>query len=320
MQMKNPDILVRVFARLGQEKELLELRDILYQTMGLVMDFINAEGTTLRLSQGRNFSAFCRCMRKNAECAKLCHACDLANAQLAAKRKRPLVYSCHAGLVEIVVPLFGHQGEYLGCLTSGQFRKAGTAASGVTPQIRDYARFTRIPERRLMEMHARCVCLEERQVKGVVRYLQMVGRLLVTVHYNLLFMESIDIPARMALIRQYIHEHYAEPLSLVKVARRFSLSPEYLCRLFKKEHGVGFNAYLNYYRVEKGRELLQSTQLYVANIVDMVGFGSVVQFNRVFRRLIGASPAQWRKQQGDKSPADPKSHATQTDLKLLQAH
>ena len=302
--MKNPDILVRVFARLGKEKELLEFRDILYQTMGLVMDFINAEGQTLRLSQGRHFSSFCRAMRRNADCAKLCHACELANAQEAAKQKRPLVYSCHVGLVDIVVPLFGHQGEYLGCLTSGQFRQTGTTSDD-NPRIPEVARLAKIPVRRLMDLYARCICLEKRQIQGVVRYLQLVGRQLVAVHHNLLFMESIDIPARMALIRQYLHEHYAEPLSLGKVARHFSLSPEYLCRLFKKEYGIGFHAYLSYYRVEKGRELLQDTQLYVANIVDMIGFGSVVQFNRMFRRLIGTSPAQWRKQHGETPTAPP---------------
>ena len=293
--MLESDILARVFRKLGSEKELLEFRDILFQTMGLVMDFVNADGETLRLSHGRNFSPLCRCLRKNSVCAERCHKCDVSYSQKAAKAKKPLAYTCHAGLIEIVVPLFGHRGEYLGCLTSGQFRQDGLSPDK-NDRLIELAAITGKRETSLAKMYGQCIVLKERAVKGLLRYLQMVGRLLVTMHHNLLFMESIDIPKRMTLIKQYIHEHFSESISLSQTAKRHSLAPGYLCRLFKKECGVGFNAYLTYYRIEKAKEYLLNSQLYVANIVDLTGFGSVVQFNRIFRRMTGMSPTAWRKE------------------------
>lgn len=301
--MLESDILAKVFAQLGKEKELLAFRDILFQTMGLVMDFANAEGQTLRLSRGDNFAPLCRCMRKTPGYSEQCHNCDIMNLQKAAEDRKPLVYTCHTGLIEIVVPLFDHKGEYLGSLTSGQFRRAGKSAGNKT-YLREFAAAAGLTGKQIEKMYAGSKVLTKTQIDGLIGYLQMVGRILVTAHHNLLFMESIDMPERMTLVKQYIHEHFSEALSLTQMARRFSLAPEYLCRLFRKECGVGFNTYLNYYRIEKARDFLLNSQLYIAKIADLTGFGSVVQFNRIFRRLTGMSPAEWRKEHKTPKPAD----------------
>ena len=49
----------KIFAELGREKQLLEYRDIIYQLLGVVIDFANTEGTSLRLSNLEYFNPFC---------------------------------------------------------------------------------------------------------------------------------------------------------------------------------------------------------------------------------------------------------------------
>ena len=306
--MPSSDILTRVFAKLGKEKELLEFRDILAQTLGIVMDFINAEGESLRLSQGRNFGPLCTFLRQHCNCAEMCHRCDLRYSQKAARERKCLVYSCYAGLTDIVVPIFDNNGEYLGCITSGQFRirrrgQDGGIAAGALRKLERLSTGTDARLPRLKSLYLKCVELAPMQVKGLVRYLQMVGRLLVTTHHNLMFMETLDAPDRITAAKNYIHRHFAEPLTLASVARKVSIAPEYFCRQFHKECGVTFNAYLNYYRMEKAKEYLRDSKLYIAEIARLTGFGSITQFNRLFRRMNCSSPAAWRMEaQAQQSP------------------
>lgn len=304
--MENQDILTRVFARLGREKDILEYRDILRLLLGVVMDFINADGQSLRLSKGENFNPLCNLLRKDRYGSSLCHKCDLKNAQIASATGTPRVYRCYVGLTDIVVPLYDNANHYLGCITSGQFRlisdrkSAATAAGNIaisSSTLRMLASFSQKSGISLKKLH-RLYCgsrfLTRSQVDGLIKYLQVLGRLLVTTHHNLVFMESMDAPDKITLAKQYINKHFAEPLTLAAVAQKCSIAPQYFCRLFKQECGVGFNAYLNYYRMEKAKEFLRDSSLYIANIASLTGFGSVKQFNRIFHRHMGTTPGHWR--------------------------
>jgi two-component system response regulator YesN len=59
-------------------------------------------------------------------------------------------------------------------------------------------------------------------------------------------------------IRQYMQEHYAENLSLSKIAQEHYLNPSYLSQLFKSKTGENISRFLEDIRVEKARELLSS--------------------------------------------------------------
>ena len=58
--------------------------------------------------------------------------------------------------------------------------------------------------------------------------------------------------------------------------------------------GTGFNSYVNCYRVEKAREMLRETELSVSEIALLCGFGSISQFNRVFREVVRQTPREFR--------------------------
>lgn len=94
--------------------------------------------------------------------------------------------------------------------------------------------------------------------------------------------------------RKFIHEHSDEELSLSQVAKAASVSPNHLSEKFKQITGVNFVDYVGRVRTEKARRLLQDSDLRISEIAFAVGFQSLSQFNRVFKKLSGKSPTEYR--------------------------
>ena len=96
-------------------------------------------------------------------------------------------------------------------------------------------------------------------------------------------------PARIWKARCFIHEHLGEELSLAKVADFVTISPNYLSEEFKRVTGSKFVVY-----IASTCELLIISNLRISEIAFEVGFQSLSQFNRTFKRLSGKSPTEYR--------------------------
>jgi len=85
------------------------------------------------------------------------------------------------------------------------------------------------------------------------------------------------------------------PLKLTQVASKIAFtSPGNLSRLFRQQHGLSFQAYLQRLRLEKAAELLRTTRLPIARIAKRVGYRDVSRFGQHFKRLFEATPAAYR--------------------------
>ncbi len=94
--------------------------------------------------------------------------------------------------------------------------------------------------------------------------------------------------------RQFIQEHQDEDISLGQVAKAVNASSFYFCKMFKKVTGINFTDYLSRLRIEKAKNLLLNPNLRVSEIAYEVGFQSLTHFNRVFKKIIGESPTEYR--------------------------
>lgn len=297
--MNHREIINRVFAKLGNEKQLQEYHDCIYKMLGIVIDFISAGGDSLKLSKGRHFHPLCEALRRSEKGCDACRKADNGAAAYAKASGESYIYNCHAGFSDIVVPLFDKNGTYLGCLTSGQFYIEGNPRPG-EKEFQLLADMTGLDAG---ELHACCrdtIVLSMKQIDGVVGYLMLMGKLITSTYQNLMFMESINSPDKILAIQDYIHENFAQALTVESVAKKFYFSTNYFSRIFHREIGVGFNSYLNCYRVDKAKEMLGETELSVGEISFVCGFGSISQFNRVFRSVTGTTPREFRKLQSFK--------------------
>jgi AraC family transcriptional regulator len=101
--------------------------------------------------------------------------------------------------------------------------------------------------------------------------------------------------ARVRRLLEYIEQHLGEDLSLGALAAEVSLSPLYLVRAFRSAVGQSPHQYVVARRVEHARRLLTATTLPIAEISLASGFSSQSHLTNWFRRLVGVSPAVYRK-------------------------
>jgi len=96
--------------------------------------------------------------------------------------------------------------------------------------------------------------------------------------------------------KRYITEHCEDAeLSLTEVAEYVGLNEKYFTNRFTKETGENFSSYVTALRMQKAKELLKTTTFKVYEVSEMVGYRNVEHFNRVFKKLNGVTPAQYRK-------------------------
>ena len=93
---------------------------------------------------------------------------------------------------------------------------------------------------------------------------------------------------------QYMAAHYAEPVTLEAASQEAGMSPHYFSTLFKATVGVGFREQLNRVRVEESKRLLLASRASLNEVALAVGFCDQSHYCKVFRRLTGLSPGQYR--------------------------
>lgn len=89
--------------------------------------------------------------------------------------------------------------------------------------------------------------------------------------------------------------YYKEELSLQDVAEAVQISPTYLSRLLKNEIGVSFIDYLTHVRVQKAIQFMSDPTVKLYEIAQKVGYSNQHYFSTAFKKVIGSSPAEYRK-------------------------
>ncbi len=103
-------------------------------------------------------------------------------------------------------------------------------------------------------------------------------------------------PIRLA--KQYVLQHFSEPITLEEVCEAVGFSISYFSALFKKETGEGFAKYLTRIRIDEAKNLLRETSLSVGEIGEKVGYSDRKHFTSNFRKIVGLNPAEYRKLYG----------------------
>lgn len=101
-------------------------------------------------------------------------------------------------------------------------------------------------------------------------------------------------PVAIWKARKYIDEHSREELSLTRVAKAVNMNANYLSENFKQVTGIKFVDYVAHARFKNACDLLRNSRLRISEIAFAVGFQSLSQFNRVFKKLSGKSPSAYR--------------------------
>ena len=96
------------------------------------------------------------------------------------------------------------------------------------------------------------------------------------------------------LLKEYIQQHYTEPLTIDMLAKQVYLSPAYICLLFKQETGSTINRYLTDLRLNAAQRMLADPDRRLLDICIEVGYSDPKYFSRLFKRREGLTPSEYR--------------------------
>jgi AraC-like DNA-binding protein len=216
-------------------------------------------------------------------------------AQLsAATTEGPHTAVCYAGLCETVVPLrLGNR--LVGFLGTGQvfLRK---------PSERKFQRILKVltnwgvhlDKDLLREAYFGTRVMPSNQHTAAVKLLEIFAEHLAMQSNQLLIQRDNAEPPIITNAKEFIRAHHTEDLSLPQVAQFANTSRFHFCKLFKRTTGLSFTKFLSHVRIESSRNLLMNPQLRVSEVAYEVGFQSLTHFNRVFQKILGQSPTEYR--------------------------
>jgi AraC-like DNA-binding protein/ligand-binding sensor protein len=242
----------------------------------------------------RNENPFCQML---AQKSRACGACLQVQESLSEKAtQEPQTVVCPVGMCDTAVPV--RLGDRLiGFLQTGQvFRKKPTQS-----QFDRAARLVGewgldVDSTKLKEAYFSTLVVSQKQHDAVVRLLSIFSQHLAMLSNQVVVQQDNAEPPVITRAKEYIHEHQTEELSLGQVARAVNTSTFYFCKMFKKVTGINFTDYLSRVRIEKSKNLLLNPNLRVSEIAFEVGFQSLTHFNRVFKKILGQSPTEYRAQ------------------------
>ncbi|SHE09728.1 Arabinose operon regulatory protein [Chlamydia abortus] len=108
--------------------------------------------------------------------------------------------------------------------------------------------------------------------------------------------ESRNHDNLMLRIKAFTHEHYSNPdLCLTYLGCQFDLNAKYISQMFKDKLGINFLDYLSAVRIGHAEKLLTETDKPIQEIGAMVGYTNARSFLRVFKKVTGVTPGEYRK-------------------------
>mgnify|MGYP000270817492 CR=1 FL=1 len=110
--------------------------------------------------------------------------------------------------------------------------------------------------------------------------------------------KSNKIQMRSAIyeVLNYIKEHLHESLTVNDLAKRFNLSPDHFSKVFQQRFGMRPSKYIQTVRIERSETLLLTTNNTLAQIAEKTGWESVSYYTRIFKKVTGQTPGQFRKE------------------------
>ncbi|SFE71602.1 two-component system, response regulator YesN [Paenibacillus catalpae] len=110
-----------------------------------------------------------------------------------------------------------------------------------------------------------------------------------------LFTRTMAVSPIVQKVKAYIDEHLNEELSREQLASIAFVNPAYLSRLFRKETGMVLTDYILKERMDRAAELLSTTDRSISEIADGLSYGNFSYFARLFRKVHGVTPQEYRK-------------------------
>jgi len=250
-------------------------------------------GRVLRLD--RDLNAFCQAIKRTKEGEARCRECDIAHMRLAERQQQPLHYTCHAGFTEFVIPIVV-DGQALAVMQCGQIIDRPACMRQWKAVCRRLDWRTTWPDS-LRQRYWNSPVISPEKQRDLMSLLQMFAQNIARSHKYLLLLQQSAAHQIVARAQTHMTTHIQDKFRLDDLAFAVGSSRRHLVRVFRKQTGTSVLEYLHRLRVARACERLKEPEAKILAVALECGFGSIQQFNRVFKRLHHTTPSRWRERE-----------------------
>lgn len=259
-----------------QTSEVNRILNLFSRVMDFRVDFFDLQGEPLRLFDVKEPAAYCRRLRRQREFDQRCKRCDKEHIQMAARGGQPIVYRCHAGLWEAVIPLKDRTGQYIGSLVFGQMRPTQSES----PWGKNHP---------LTALYNKLPSITASRIRQLASLLKYLAEYMIT--QELIRKRDPDWAQRTCA---YIQAHLDARLTAKELSRVIGRSPSFISHQFKKTFGVSLRQYIIQQRLDCSLNMLQAGDP-LRKISSSLGFSDEFHFSKTFRRHFKKSPSGYRR-------------------------
>lgn len=262
--------------------QVQSLLDDFAALLDVKVTFYSADGR--RLLSGKDICKYCDIIQREMGGLSRCEAMDCSKLQETTNSLIPVSYRCHAGLQEVLSPIFVHK-QLVGYLMIGQFRTSDEFPIEVRDSVTD-------PELRgrLEEAFAELPLFPPKKLAGVLGFFKI---LIDYIAVRELAMLRGDV--LRSEIDRYLERHLAENIMLPEMARRLGRSVSTISQFLRRNYHTGFKELLNEKRLARAEAFWKAhPDATVAEAAASAGFSDQFYFSRVFRKRRGMPPGKFR--------------------------
>ena len=263
------------------------------EATGLPVSLRPAETWQLPLHGKRGENPFCAMVASKSHTCAACLQMQEKLRQCAMQEAAAM--NCSYGLCEAAVPVrIGN--ETVGFLQTGQIMRQ----KPTTRQFEEAARQLEeqgldVDREKVRDAYFNTPVMSSKKLGSMTHLLSIFADHLSIKGNQIILQQNHAEPPVITKAKQYIEEHHSEEISLGQVAGAVHTSTFYFCKLFKRVTGINFTEFVARLRTEKAKSLLLNPNLRISEIAYEVGFQSLTHFNRVFKKIMGQSPTDYRR-------------------------
>ena len=260
----------------------------------LLQDFHNVTGINLVLLRDDfTYVTNHNICKNNAYCAAIkaagfrpnCFRSDRILLEKCKTSKRPEIHICHAGLVEIAVPIL-HNGVPISYILMGQMKPSADFAAA-EPYIRNLG----LNPKNYASAYSTLLLFDSCRIESLCN---IAGILVNHILTENLLNQNYDDKLTRAIA--YIRENLSKDLSVQDISKEVNVSKSVLYKQFHRYYGCTVSEYINQLRVEKSTALLTHTNFSIEDISQQCGFLSAAYYSKVFKRLKNTTPLKYRRE------------------------